>query len=65
LPVNVEWSLQDYIRSKAVIVLHHFYQVSPQLCLQYVALVKVMLGDKDPGVVAHVLQFLLVVAEVI
>jgi hypothetical protein len=29
-----------------------------------VALVKVMVGDKDPGVVAHVLQFLLVVAEV-
>lgn len=56
--------LQDYIRSKAVIVLHHFYRVCPKLCLQYVALVKVMVGDKDPGVVAHVLQFLLVVAEV-
>jgi hypothetical protein len=25
---------------------------------------KVMVGDKDPGVVAHVLQFLLDVAEV-
>jgi vesicle coat complex subunit len=56
--------LQDYIRSKAVIVLQHFYRVSPQLCLQYVTSVKVMVGDKDPGVVAHVLQFLLVVAEV-
>ncbi|XP_023710793.1 AP-4 complex subunit epsilon-1 isoform X2 [Cryptotermes secundus] len=53
----------DYIRSKAVIVLHHFYRVFPQLCLQYVTSVKVMVGDKDPGVVAHVLQFLFVVAE--
>jgi hypothetical protein len=25
---------------------------------------KMMVGDKDPGVVAHVLQFLLIVAEV-
>jgi len=44
--------------------MHHFYRVSPQLCLEYVSQMKMMVGDKDPGVVAHVLQFLLSVAEV-
>jgi len=44
--------------------MHHFYRVSPQLCLEYVNQMKMMVGDKDPGVVAHVLQFLLSVAEV-
>ncbi|XP_021918048.1 AP-4 complex subunit epsilon-1-like isoform X2 [Zootermopsis nevadensis] len=53
----------EYVRSKAVIVLHHFCRVSPQLCLQYANQVKVMVGDRDPGVVAHVLQFLIDVAE--
>jgi len=52
-----------YIRSKAVMVMHHFYRASPQLCLEYVNQMKMMVGDKDPGVVAHVLQFLLSVAE--
>jgi hypothetical protein len=56
--------LQAYIRSKAVMAMHHFYRVSPQLCLEYVNQMKMMAGDKDPGVVAHVLQFLLSVAEV-
>jgi len=44
--------------------MHHFYRVSPQLCLEYVNQMKMMVGDKDPGVVAHVLQFVLSVAEV-
>jgi hypothetical protein len=44
--------------------MHHFYRVSPQLCSEYVNQMKIMVGDKDPGVVAHVLQFLLSVAEV-
>ncbi|PSN42024.1 hypothetical protein C0J52_08244 [Blattella germanica] len=53
----------EYIRSKAVIALHHFFRISPQLCHPYVNRVKLLLGDKDPGVVAYVLQFILEVAQ--
>ena len=60
----IQFIFQAYIRSKAVTVMHHFYRVSPQLCLEYVNRMKMMVGDKDPGVVAHVLQFLLAVVEV-
>lgn len=44
--------------------MHHFCRASPQLCLEYVDQMKMMVGDKDPAVVAHVLQFLLSVVEV-
>ncbi|XP_069674003.1 AP-4 complex subunit epsilon-1-like [Periplaneta americana] len=53
----------EYIRSKAVIVLHHFHRRCPQLCAGYLDHIRIMLGDKDPGVVAHVLQFLSDVAQ--
>ncbi|XP_067004637.2 AP-4 complex subunit epsilon-1 isoform X2 [Anabrus simplex] len=48
----------EFVRSKAVIALHHFLKVCPDQCYHYIVNVKALLSDKDPGVVAVVLQFL-------
>lgn len=49
----------EYIRGKAVIVLHHFLRVCPNQAIHYIHRVRALLGDSDPGVVALVLQYLL------
>ncbi|KAJ9584605.1 hypothetical protein L9F63_021047, partial [Diploptera punctata] len=53
----------EFIRSKAVIALHHFFRTSPQLCRPYINRIKSLLGDTDPGMVGKVLQFLLQVTK--
>ncbi|XP_034233673.1 AP-4 complex subunit epsilon-1-like isoform X2 [Thrips palmi] len=49
----------EYIRGKAVIVLHHFLRICPNQAMHYVHRVRALLGDSDPGVVALILQYLL------
>ncbi|KAK3919365.1 AP-4 complex subunit epsilon-1 [Frankliniella fusca] len=49
----------EYIRGKAVIVLHHFLRTCPSQAVHYIHRVRALLGDSDPGVVAFILQYLL------
>lgn len=49
----------EYIRGKAVIVLHHFLRICPSQAMHYIHRVRALLGDSDPGVVALILQYLL------
>lgn len=49
----------EYIRGKAVIVLHHFLRICPTQAVHYIHRVRALLGDSDPGVVAFILQYLL------
>ncbi|GLH07341.1 AP-3 complex subunit delta [Gryllus bimaculatus] len=53
----------EFLRSKAVVVFHHFLRVCPEHCRHYVESVCALLGDKDPCVVGYVLQFLVDVAK--
>ncbi|GLH07340.1 Uncharacterized protein GBIM_12819 [Gryllus bimaculatus] len=41
----------EFLRSKAVVVFHHFLRVCPEHCRHYVESVCALLGDKDPCVV--------------
>ncbi|KAK7790537.1 hypothetical protein R5R35_011943 [Gryllus longicercus] len=54
----------EFLRSKAVVVFHHFLRVCPEHCRHYVESVCALLGDKDPCVVGYVLQFLVDVAKI-